>query len=110
MSDVLIVCAAGASSTFLVHALRRQAEARGESHTFTPASVETFDLPLTTVDVIFVSAHVAAHFEQAEVAAVAAGAVALQLPSIGHGPDGADVVLDLLDSLAHETKESSNHG
>lgn len=110
MSTVLVICGAGASSTFLAHALRRQATARGIAHTFTPASVAALSMPLTSVDVVLVSSHVADWFDQAQAAAQSIGARAVQLPEIGFTPAGADIALDLLGSSPHETTESSNHG
>jgi len=115
MSAVLVVCGAGASSTFLAHALRKQAAARGMSHTFIPASISALGMPLTSVDVVLVSAHVADFFEQAKAAADTIGAAALQLPMVSFTPAGADIALDLLDSLPLDslpraTTESGNHG
>jgi PTS system cellobiose-specific IIB component len=110
MSSVLVVCGAGASSSFLAHALRNQAAARGFEHTFTPASVAALSTPLTSVDVVLISAHVADYFDQAKAAAEAIGATVLQLPAVGFTPAGADVALDLLNSLPQVTIESGNHG
>ncbi|MGV8857967.1 PTS sugar transporter subunit IIB [Rhodoglobus sp.] len=110
MSSVLVVCGAGASSTFLAHALRNQAAVRGIKHTFIPASVSALSMPLTSVDVVLVSAHVTDFFEQAKAAAELIGATALQLPMLSFTAAGADIALDLLDSLPHATTESRNHG
>jgi PTS system cellobiose-specific IIB component len=110
MSSVLVVCGAGASSTFLAHALRHQAAARGIQHTFVPASVAALSMPLTSVDVLLVTAHVADFFEQAKRAAERIGATAVQLPIVSFTPAGADIALDLLDSLPQATTESSNDG
>lgn len=110
MSSVLVVCGAGASSTFLAQALRRQAAVRGIEHTFTPASVSALTMPLTSVDFVLMSSHVAGFFDQAKTAAELIGAVALQLPAVGFTPAGADVALDLLGSVPQVTTESGNHG
>lgn len=110
MSSVLVVCGAGASSTFLAHALRNQAAVRGIQHTFIPASVAALSVPLTSVDVVLVSAHVTNFFEQAKNAAELIGATAVQLPTLNFTAAGADIVLDLLASLPHVTIESGNHG
>ncbi|MGV8851075.1 MAG: PTS sugar transporter subunit IIB [Rhodoglobus sp.] len=110
MSSVLIVCGAGASSTFLAQALRRQAAVRGIEHTFIPASVSALTTPLSSVDVVLVSAHVADFFDQAKTAADRIGAIAVQLPAVAFTPVGADIALDLLNSLPQVTTESENHG
>lgn len=110
MASVLVVCGAGASSTFLVHALRAQAAARGIDHTFIPAGVSALMSPLSSVDVVLMSAHVADHFEQAKTAAELIGAAAVQLPAVSFTSAGADIALDLLGSLAHATTESGFHG
>lgn len=109
MSSVLVVCGAGASSTFLVHVLRAQAVARGIDHTFTPAGVSALTSPLGSVDVVLMSAHVADFFEQARTAAELSGAAAVQLPAISFTAAGADIALDILSSLPHPTQESANH-
>ncbi|MEV8253153.1 PTS sugar transporter subunit IIC [Rhodoglobus sp. NPDC076762] len=110
VSTVLVLCGAGASSTFLAHALRRQSTARGLEHTFTPASVSALSMPLSSVDVVLVSSHVSDFFDQAAIAAQAIGAQALQLPALNFNAAGADIALDLLDSLPPVTTESSNDG
>jgi len=110
VSTVLVLCGAGASSTFLAHALRRQANVRGLTHTFTPASIAALSMPLASVDVVLVSSHVSDFFDQAEEAAVAIGARAIQLPVINFNAAGADIALDLLDAFPHATTESSNNG
>lgn len=110
MASVLVVCGAGASSTFLAHALRSQAAARGIKHTFFPASIAALNMPLTAVDVVLVSAHVADYFELAKAAAEKIGATAVQLPSVSFTPAGADIALNLLDSLPRVTTESGTHG
>ena len=110
MSTVLVLCGAGASSTFLAHALRKQATVRGLAHTFTPASVAALSMPLDSVDVVLVSSHVSDFFDQAEKAAAAIGARAVQLPVINFNAAGADVALDLLAASSHVTTESSNNG
>lgn len=99
VSTVLVLCGAGASSTFLAHALRRQANVRGLTHTFTPASIAALSMPLASVDVVLVSSHVSDFFDQAEEAAVAIGARAIQLPVINFNAAGADIALDLLDAF-----------
>jgi len=110
VSSVLVLCGAGASSTFLAHALRRQATVRGLPHTFTPASVAALSMPLTSVDVVLVSSHVSDFFDQAETAAAVIGARAVQLPVINFNAAGADIALDLLNALPQATTESSNNG
>ncbi|WP_231604463.1 PTS sugar transporter subunit IIB [Salinibacterium sp. SWN139] len=110
VSTVLVLCGAGASSTFLAHALRRQATVRGLPHTFTPASVAALSMPLTSVDVVLVSSHVADFFDQAAIAADAIGAKAIQLPALNFDAAGANIALDLLDSFPQVTTESSNNG
>lgn len=111
MTNVLVICGAGASSSFLVHQLRKRAAARGLAATFAAGTL--IDLPdqVTSSDVVFVGAHMAASFPEAQAAASAAHATAILLPVVTFDADGADVALDLLSrsTTASTPEERASH-
>lgn len=77
---ILVVCGAGASSTFVAQRLRRAASARGlqhDVHATTHASLED-DLP--TADVVLVGPHLAPAIAAIDALASAHGARAVLLP------------------------------
>jgi PTS system cellobiose-specific IIB component len=106
MTNVLVICGAGASSSFLVHQLRKRAQARGLAATFTAGTLHDLPAQISASDVVFVGAHLAASFAEAEAVASAAHARAVLLPVVTFDAAGADLALDLLSSTP---KESASH-
>ncbi len=111
MTNVLVICGAGASSSFLVHQLRRRAQARGLAVNFTAGTLHDLPAQLSGSDVVLVGAHLAASFHEAEVAASAVHARAILLPVVTFDAAGADLALDLLSESpkASVTKGSASH-
>ena len=70
---ILVVCGAGASSTFLVHWMRRVAESRGLDLAVDAGSQDDLAGRLTGLDAVLVGAHLAEAFPQLHGAATAAG-------------------------------------
>jgi PTS system cellobiose-specific IIB component len=99
MRRVLVVCAAGASSTFLVHWMRKAAAARGLDIAFEAGSQGDLGRRLPEVDAVLVGSHLGEAFPQLEVDAAAAGVPALLLPAVGFDAAGASVALGLLEEL-----------
>jgi PTS system cellobiose-specific IIB component len=94
MARILVVCGAGASSTFLAHRMRALAAERG-----VPVSVEAAaesDLAVLSagVDVVLVGHHLHARFDQLSRAIASEGAVAVLLPPAVFTPAGAAAALD----------------
>ena len=105
MHRVLIVCGAGASSTFLAHRLRAAARGRGVEITVAASSTEGLAGRLGEVDVLLVGSHLAAQLDELTRLADAAGARSALLPDTVFGPRGEEAALDLV--LGHEAERTS---
>ena len=99
MRRILVVCGAGASSTFLVHWMRRVAESRGLDLAVDAGSQDDLAGRLTGLDAVLVGAHLAEAFPQLHGAATAAGVPAALLPPLAFDAAGASTALDLLEGL-----------
>ena len=99
METVLIVCGAGASSTFLAGRLRSLAKARGFQLGATAASTSDIRPFLHTSTVLLVGPHLAESFEALKAEAAEFGVPAALLPPTAFGPSGAEQALDLVESL-----------
>jgi cellobiose PTS system EIIB component len=94
MARILVVCGAGASSTFLAHRMRALAAERG-----IPVRVEAAadgDLAVLSagVDVVLVGHHLHERFDQLSRTVAAEGAAAVLLPPGVFTPAGAAAALD----------------
>ena len=99
METVLIVCGAGASSTFLASRLRSLAKARGIQLATKAASTSDLRPFLHTSTVILVGPHLAESFPLIAAEAAEFGVPAALLPPTAFGPSGAEQALDLVESL-----------
>jgi cellobiose PTS system EIIB component len=99
METVLIVCGAGASSTFLASRLRSMAKARGLDLATQAASSSDLRPYLHTSTVLLVGPHLSDSFATLEAEAAAFGVPAALLPPTAFGPSGAEQALDLVESL-----------
>jgi PTS system cellobiose-specific IIB component len=100
MQRILVVCGAGASSTFLVHSMRKVARGRGLDLVFQAGSRDDVSSRLGDVDVVLVGSHLADSFPDLLSEAEAASVHALLMPAVGFDADGAGAVLDLVAELA----------
>jgi PTS system cellobiose-specific IIB component len=100
MTTILIVCGAGASSTFLASRLRSIAKARGEAVTVQAASDDDLDSRLDTVDVLLVGAHLESTFDELSARAARFGVPAGLLAPSAVTLAGAEAAYDLYSSLA----------
>jgi len=100
MTTILIVCGAGASSTFLASRMRAVAASRGESVTIVAASDDDLDSRLASTDVLLVGAHLAGSFEGLRDRAATHGVPAGLLDPAVFGPGGPEAAFDLYSSLA----------
>ena len=108
MRRVLVVCGAGASSSFLVHWMRKDASARDLDLTIRAGSIEDLASALADTDVVLVGHHLASAFPSIRAASVAAGIPVELLPSLAFNATGAAVAVDLVLELGAPTE--SNHG
>lgn len=90
MQRVLVICGAGASSTFLVHWMRRIASDRDLAITVTAGSLGEFPRRLADTDVVLVGHHLAQAFPDIVTHAVDAGVRAELLPAVTFDRAGAD--------------------
>jgi cellobiose PTS system EIIB component len=99
MQRILVICGAGASSTFLVHWMRKVASTRGLDLAFQAGSRNDVSSRLGDIDVVLVGSHLAGSFGDLRSEAEAANVQALLLPAVGFDADGAGAVLDLVAEL-----------
>ena len=99
METVLIVCGAGASSTFLASRLRSLAKSRGFELAAQAASTSDLRPYLHTSTVLLVGPHLADSFAALSAEAAEFGVPAALLPPTAFGPSGAEQALDLVESL-----------
>jgi len=99
METVLIVCGAGASSTFLASRMRSLAKSRGLALTAQAAGTSDLRPFLHTSSVLLVGPHLADSFATLQAEAAVFGVPAALLPPTAFGPGGAEQALDIVDSL-----------
>lgn len=94
MTTILIVCGAGASSTFLASRLRALTKTRGLDLSFEAASDSDVAARLLHTDLLLIGPHLAERFDSLRAAAAENGATAVLLPENVFGPTGAELALD----------------
>ena len=67
--EILVVCGAGASSTFVALRLRRSAAERGVALTARAGSLELIDSAVVGADLVLVGPHLASRLEEVSAAA-----------------------------------------
>ncbi|WP_028708723.1 PTS sugar transporter subunit IIB [Propionicicella superfundia] len=99
---ILIVCGAGASSTFVAQRVNRAARARHLSHTAAATSEASLATDIVSADLILVGPHLASRVEQIEGLAAVHGAAALLLaPDVFSDLDGTRT-LALIEETARD--------
>ena len=96
MQSVLIVCGAGASSTFLASRMRAVAKARGIELSLQAASTSDIRPFLHTSTVLLVGPHLASSFDALRDEAALFGVPSVLLPPTAFGPSGAEQAIDLV--------------
>ncbi|MDR5698380.1 PTS sugar transporter subunit IIB [Agromyces aerolatus] len=91
---VIVVCGAGASSTFVAHRLRRTAASRGVTLEARPTSTSQLAAELEGADVLLVGAHLGAQLHELRALADAASVPIAILPETAASGDGT-AALDL---------------
>lgn len=77
---ILVVCGAGASSTFVAQRVRRAAHERGLPFTAFAGTEQSLPIDLDTADVVLVGPHLATEHERIARSAAAHGVVVVLLP------------------------------
>jgi phosphotransferase system HPr (HPr) family protein len=103
MDTILVVCGAGASSTFLASRLRTLAKERGLNVTARAASTDELESRLSGARAVLVGPHLAARFEELTATAAGHSVPTALLPANAFEPASAGAALDLALSLLPET-------
>ncbi|WP_213813862.1 PTS sugar transporter subunit IIB [Glaciihabitans sp. dw_435] len=109
MTTILIICGAGASSTFLASRMRALATSRGIPLTIQAASDDELDARLPSTDVLLVGAHLAGDFDSIVERAASSGVPAYLLPDTVFGPGGAEAAFALATGPAPIGHSASNN-
>jgi cellobiose PTS system EIIB component len=94
MVRILVVCGAGASSTFLAHRMRALAAERGVAARVEAAAESDLAVLSAGVDVVLVGHHLHDRFDELSRVIAAEGAAAVLLPPEVFTPAGAAAALD----------------
>jgi cellobiose PTS system EIIB component len=109
MELILVVCGAGASSTFLAGRIRSLATERGLDVSARAASNLDLSARLADAAVLLVGPHLEANFPELQAEAAEHSVPAGLLPSTAFGPDGAtDALQQALALLSARTEGSVN--
>jgi cellobiose PTS system EIIB component len=101
---ILIVCGAGASSTFVAHRMRRTAAEHGLEAEISAASDADLPARLAGLDVLLIGPHLAGLYDDIREQATAIGvAVALLPPTIFAARDGEEALRLALDAARART-------
>lgn len=95
MRRVLVVCGAGASSTFLVHWMRRDAAQRGLDLAIDAGSTENLPSHLRDTDIVLVGSHLADAFDGIRSQASEAGVAAALLPALALTRAGGAAAIEI---------------
>lgn len=102
METIVIVCGAGASSTFLAHRMNRDAKAAGLQFSVRAATLDDYLRQVHAGDVLLVGPQLASRFDEIRASAAAAGACAALLPETIFGANGAGAALRIAADLQGE--------
>ena len=94
MQRILVVCGAGASSTFLVHWMRKVAAARGADVEVRAASVREVAARAADADVVLVGHHLAGDVDRLRAEVDGEHARLVLLPPVSFDETGASTALD----------------
>jgi PTS system cellobiose-specific IIB component len=109
MTTILIVCGAGASSTFLASAMRSLAASRGIPVTIQAASDDDIESRLPFSDIVLVGAHLASSFDVLRARAAEHDVAAALLPADVFGLAGAETALELASGIAPAGRLALHH-
>ncbi|ALJ19347.1 PTS sugar transporter subunit IIB [Microbacterium sp. No. 7] len=95
---ILVVCGAGASSTFVAQRVRRAAEARGRDWHVAPTTVITLDADLADADVLLVGPHLHERLADIAHAASLTNTTVVPLPDDAFRDHDGERTLALIDA------------
>jgi cellobiose PTS system EIIB component len=99
MDTILIVCGAGASSTFLASRMRSITRERGIPLSILPLNAEAMTAHLPSAAAVLIGPHLESRFDELSDAAATFGVPIALLPSNAFGPSGAEFVLGMVGEL-----------
>lgn len=108
VDKVLIVCGAGASSTFLALRLRRVARERDLDLIVEAGTLSDVDERLAATSILLVGPHLAAQFDELNARAAAVGVRAALVPDTVFGTDGAEIAADIVTGLLGAPRSPQN--
>ncbi|HEV7564901.1 MAG TPA: hypothetical protein VGO31_02955 [Microbacteriaceae bacterium] len=100
MERVLVVCGAGASSTFLAHWIRRGATSRGLEITVQAGSLADLPAQLPDLDILLVGQHLSESYPEIREQAAAASVRVALLPALTYDRAGSDLALGIVEELS----------
>ncbi len=106
MDRVLIVCGAGASSTFLALRVRGVARTRGLDLVVEAGTLADLDERLAATRILLVGPHLSAQFDDLNERVRARGVDAALLPDTAFGAGGAEAATDLVTELLEASGRS----
>jgi PTS system cellobiose-specific IIB component len=109
MDMILVVCGAGASSTFLASRIRKLTAERGLDVTARAASNLDLGSRLSDAQVLLVGPHLESNFAELQAAAAEHSVPAVLLPATAFGTDGALHALDTALALLFPTPEGTTN-
>lgn len=77
---ILVVCGAGASSTFVAQRVRRAAHERGLDYSASAGTSRSLPIDLDAADIVLVGPHLAPELDQIRAAAAPRGATVVLMP------------------------------
>lgn len=104
---ILVVCGAGASSTFVAQRVRHAASERGLACTAVAGTERSLAIDLDSADVVLVGPHLSPSFEGIERDAAARGAVALLLPEDVFTDQSGVRTLGLVEAALRESRNGT---
>lgn len=95
---ILVVCGAGASSTFVAQRVRHAAHARGRDISAVAGTEQSLPIDLDDADIVLVGPHLHTSLDRIERAAADRGARVILLPPDAFGDLDGTRTLDLVDA------------
>ncbi|MCW2163790.1 PTS system, cellobiose-specific IIB component [Microbacterium hydrothermale] len=95
---ILVVCGAGASSTFVAQRVRRAAQDRGLDYSASAGTARSLTVDLDAADIVLVGPHLAADIEHIRREAAPRGAAVVLLPDDVFADLSGTRTLDLVEA------------
>ncbi|MFG6403881.1 MULTISPECIES: PTS sugar transporter subunit IIB [unclassified Microbacterium] len=104
---ILVVCGAGASSTFVAQRVRHAAHERGLPYTASAGTEMSLPIDLDTADVVLVGPHLSGSLKRIEGNAAARGVVVVLLPEDVFADHTGERTLELIEAAIAARREAT---